>query len=194
MIQAQLQFRSFVIVPSTWNVLPSNIYMAHSFIISKVILFLTTLDKIAKVTAHPGFPSGSEGKDLPAMWETWVRSLGWEDPLEKEMAIHSSILAWRIPWMEEPGGPQSKGSQRIGHNWATSLSLSLLTLLPLPILICLVVFLHSTYHYLTFFIGAYLSVRNQSLRLECKLHKDTDFVSFTALLFQHQGQCLMQYR
>ena len=42
-------------------------------------------------------------KSLPAVWETWVRSLGWEDPLEKEMANHSSILAWKIPWMEEPG-------------------------------------------------------------------------------------------
>ena len=50
-------------------------------------------------------------KHLPAMWETWVRSLDWEDPLEKEMATHSSILAWRIPWMEEPGGLQSTGSQ-----------------------------------------------------------------------------------
>ena len=55
-------------------------------------------------------------KTLPAMWETWVQSLGWEDPLEKEMAAHSSILAWRIPWMEEPGGLQSMGSQRVGHN------------------------------------------------------------------------------
>jgi len=54
-------------------------------------------------------------KSLPAMWETWVRSLDWEDPLEKEMAIHSSILAWRIPWREEPGGLQSMGSQR-GHD------------------------------------------------------------------------------
>ena len=52
-------------------------------------------------------------KHLPAMWETWVQSLGWEDPLEKEMATHSSILAWRIPWMEEPGGLQSMGSQRV---------------------------------------------------------------------------------
>ena len=55
-------------------------------------------------------------KCLPAMQETWVRSLGWEDPLEKEMATHSSILAWRIPWMEEPGGLQSKGSQRVRHD------------------------------------------------------------------------------
>ena len=62
-------------------------------------------------------------KRLPAMRETWVRSLGREDPLEKEMATHSSILAWRIPWTEEPGEPQSTGSQRVGHDWATSLSL-----------------------------------------------------------------------
>ena len=53
---------------------------------------------------------------LPAMRETWVRSLGQEDPLEKEMATHSSILAWRIPWTEEPGGLQSTGSQRVGHD------------------------------------------------------------------------------
>ena len=51
-------------------------------------------------------------KHLPAMWETWVRSLGWEDPLEKEMATHSSILAWRIPWMEELGGLQSMGRKQ----------------------------------------------------------------------------------
>ena len=55
-------------------------------------------------------------KCLPAMQETWVRSLGWEDPLEKEMATCSSIHAWKIPWTEEPGGPQSMGSQRVGHD------------------------------------------------------------------------------
>ena len=64
-------------------------------------------------------------KRLPAVRETWVQSLGWEDPLEKQMATHSSTLAWRIPWMEEPGGLQSMGSQRVGHHWATSLSLEL---------------------------------------------------------------------
>ena len=58
-------------------------------------------------------------KNLPAMQETWVPSLGWEDPLEKGMATHSSILAWRIPWTEEPGGLQTMGSQRVGHDWAT---------------------------------------------------------------------------
>ena len=57
-------------------------------------------------------------KNPPAMWETWVWSLGWEDPLEEGMATHSSILAWRIPWTEEPGGLQFMGSWRAGHNWA----------------------------------------------------------------------------
>ena len=55
-------------------------------------------------------------KRLPAMRETWVQSLGQEDPLEKEMATHSSTLAWRIPWAEEPGGQQSMGSQRVRHD------------------------------------------------------------------------------
>ena len=55
-------------------------------------------------------------KNRPAIRETWVRSLGREDPLEEGMATHSSILAQRIPWTEEPGGLQSMGSQRVGHN------------------------------------------------------------------------------
>ena len=59
-------------------------------------------------------------KHLPAIRETQVRSLGWEDLLEKEMATHSSILAWKILWMEEPCRLQSMGSQTVGHNWATN--------------------------------------------------------------------------
>ena len=59
------------------------------------------------------FPGGSDSKNLPAMWETWIQSLGWEDSLEKGMATHSSILAWEIPWTEEPGGQQSMGSQEL---------------------------------------------------------------------------------
>ena len=55
-------------------------------------------------------------KTPPAMWEAWFQSLGWEDPLEKETATHTSILAWRIPWTEEPGRLQSMGSQRVGHD------------------------------------------------------------------------------
>ena len=58
-------------------------------------------------------------KNPPVMQETWIRSLGWEDPLEKEMATHSSILAWEMPWTEELGGLQSTGSQRVGHDLAT---------------------------------------------------------------------------
>ena len=55
-------------------------------------------------------------KQLPAMRENWVRSLGWEDPLEKEMATHSSIIVWRIPWTEEPDGLKSTESQRVRHD------------------------------------------------------------------------------
>ena len=55
-------------------------------------------------------------ENLPAMQETWVRSLGWEDPLEKEMATHSSILAWKIPQTEEPSGLQSMVLERVGHD------------------------------------------------------------------------------
>ena len=65
------------------------------------------------------FPVAQMVKNLPAVLETRAQSLGWKDPLEKGMATHSSILARRIPWMEEPGGLQSPGSRRVGHNWAT---------------------------------------------------------------------------
>ena len=61
-------------------------------------------------------------KCLPAMRETWVRSLGWEDPLGKELATHSSIVAWRIPWMEKAGGLQSTGSQRVRHDFTFTFS------------------------------------------------------------------------
>ena len=63
-----------------------------------------------------GFSDGSMVKNLPATREMQFRSLGQEDPLEEEMATHSTILAWRIPWTEEPSGLQSMGSQRVGHN------------------------------------------------------------------------------
>ena len=59
-------------------------------------------------------------KNLPAMQETWVRSLGWEDSLKKGMATHCSILAWRIPWTEDPGWLQSTGLQRVRHDWAAN--------------------------------------------------------------------------
>ena len=64
-----------------------------------------------------GLPGGSVVKNLPM--QMWVQSLGWEGPLEKEMATHSNILVWEIPWTEGPGGLQSMGLQRVGHNLAT---------------------------------------------------------------------------
>ena len=69
-----------------------------------------------------GFQGGSTVRNLPTMPEMWVQILSQEDPLEKEMEIHSSTLAWKILWMEEPDRLQSMGSQRVGHDWATSLS------------------------------------------------------------------------
>ena len=71
---------------------------------------------------YEGFPGGSAIKNLPAMQEPWVRSLSREDPLEEGIATHSSTLAWKIPWMEEPGRLQSMELLRGGHDWTTSLS------------------------------------------------------------------------
>ena len=66
-----------------------------------------------------GYPGGLGVKNPPAVQETQVQSLGIKDPLEKEIATHSSILAWEMPWTEEPGGLQSMGSQRVGHDLVT---------------------------------------------------------------------------
>ena len=71
------------------------------------------------------FPGGSDGKASAYNAGDPVRSLGWEDPLEKEMATHSTILAWKIPWTEDPGRLQSMGSQRVRHDWVTSLHIYL---------------------------------------------------------------------
>ena len=67
-----------------------------------------------------GFLVAQTVKNLPVMQETWVQSLGWEDPLEKGRATHSSILSWRSPWTEEPNRLQFMGSQRVGYDWATN--------------------------------------------------------------------------
>ena len=69
-----------------------------------------------------GIPSPPTASFILMLPKAQVRALGWEDPLEKEMAIHSSTIAWKIPWTEEPGRPQSMGSQRVGHDWATELN------------------------------------------------------------------------
>ena len=80
-------------------------------------------------------------KYLPAIPETWVWSLGWEDPLEEEMATHSSTLPWKIAWTEKPGRLQSMGSQRVGHDWVTSLTHTIRVLrffgIWLPVSLCL---------------------------------------------------------
>ena len=72
----------------------------------------------ALVQGRVGFSGDSAVKNLPTMQETWIWSLGWEEPLEEGTGTHSSILAWRIPWTEESGRLQSMGSQRIGHDWS----------------------------------------------------------------------------
>ena len=89
-------------------------WATNTFLVASATLFASLVSII--------FLGGSEVKHLPPMRETRVRSLGRENLLEKEMATHSSILAWRIPWTEESGRLQSIGSQRVGHDWATSLS------------------------------------------------------------------------
>ena len=94
-------------------------------------------------------------KNLPAVWETQFWSLSWEESLEKEMATHSSILAWRIPWTEEPGGLQSVGSQRVGHAWATNT----FTLLVLNFYIAL-------FRSWLFFLFSFKAERKKQLRQE----------------------------
>ena len=83
------------------------------------IPFATQLFVLAQVVWDLGFPGGSVVKNLSAKQETGVRFLGWEDPLEKEMATHSTILAWKTPWMEQPERLQSVGSQRVRHDLVT---------------------------------------------------------------------------
>ena len=80
------------------------------------VQWLNCIEPNTHTHTHTGFPGGSVVKKLPAMQETQVQPLSLEDCLEKEMATHSSILAWRLPWTEEPGRLQSMGSQRVGHN------------------------------------------------------------------------------
>ena len=91
---------------SPWGCKESD--MTEGLSLSKILVAVEIL--VAQMVKH-----------LLTMQETWVWSLGWEDPLEKEMATYSSTLAWKIPWMEEPGRLQSMGSQKVAHDWATSL-------------------------------------------------------------------------
>ena len=105
----------------------SKIHIFIKFSISKLalnFLFLTFSFKICLISCFPIFSYRSTFvakmlKNLPAIQEIQVQSLGWEDPLEKGMTTHSSILVWKIPWTEEPGELQSMGLQRVRHNWVT---------------------------------------------------------------------------
>ena len=100
-----LEKRNFKNVPKSKTNLPHTGNYLHSI----YIVFMTIWASLmAQMVKNP-----------PAVQETWVQSLGWEDPLEEGIATHSSILAWRTPWTEEPGEPQSMRSQRVGHDWAT---------------------------------------------------------------------------
>ena len=92
------------------------------------------------------------------MQETWVRSLGWQDPLEEEMITHSSILAWRIPWIEEPGGLQSMWLQRVRHNWVTNTFTFLYTL-----------GLHLGRQVMSIWVGMHRRVMSQNIHLQIQL-------------------------
>ena len=95
-----------------------------------VVIITTKSPRKVKIFLKVGFLQSSlvaqMVKHLSTMQETWVRSRGRDDPLEKEMATHSSTLAWKIPWTEEPGRLQSIGSQRVRHDWTTSLQFGFL--------------------------------------------------------------------
>jgi len=105
-------------------VMPSyHLILCHSLVLLPSIFpssrVYTYIFLFKNILSHCGYQASlvvQMVKHLSAMWETWVQSLGWEDPLEKEMAIASSTLGWKIPWMEEPGRLQSMGSQRVGHD------------------------------------------------------------------------------
>ena len=90
---------------------------------------------LSETAACPLFPTvnGSVSKNLPAVQEIRIQSLGWEDPLEKEMETHSSIVAWRFPWREEPGRLQSTGSQRVGYDWLVNTQRSFSSTISYPL-------------------------------------------------------------
>ena len=99
------------------NNLQSERFQTHEMKLIRISFFVNIY---AHTHTHThGFPSDTEVKNLPTMQETWIPSLGWEDPLEKEMATHSSTLAWKIPWTEEPGRLYSMGSQK-GQMWLSN--------------------------------------------------------------------------
>ena len=97
-----------------------------------LLLFSFILSLLYPSVMNICFPGGLVVKNLPAVQDTQVWFLGWEDPLEKDMATYSSILAWRILWTEEHGGLQSMGSQRVRHNWAINTFMNILSAISDP--------------------------------------------------------------
>ena len=95
------------------------------FLFKLCLLYKETIQHLFLISYYRASLVAQMVKNLPATRETWVRSLGWEDPLEERMATHSSLLAWRIPWTQESGGLQSMGSPRVGHSWVTKHSTAL---------------------------------------------------------------------
>ena len=95
-----------------WSAYNWVLFFIHSVILC---LFIRGFSKFTFKVIMLAFPVAQTVKNLPVMQETWVQSLGGEVSLEKGMDIHSNILAWRVPWTEEPGGLQSTGSQRVRH-------------------------------------------------------------------------------
>jgi len=114
-----------VILPGEKKRMISNVLISNTVWLQGLFFyFLISRESEWKSLPIVSLVVAQRAKHLSTMWETQVRFLGWEDPLEKEMAPHSSTLAWKTPWTEYPGRLQSMGSQRVGHDWATSLSLS----------------------------------------------------------------------
>ena len=108
---------------------PSSLFSVSSMVSAMESLLSKCLSEEIKGPICPmDFPGDSEGKVSAYNVGDWIWSLGCEDLLGKEIATHSSTLAWKIPWMEEPDRLQSMGSQRVGHNWATSMSMSCILL------------------------------------------------------------------
>ena len=101
-----------------WHIYMHYIYDIHMYVLNLWHIYTHCIVSMTWVSL-----AAQAVRNLPAMRETQVWSLGWENPLEKGMALHSSTPAWRIPWTEKPGGLQSMGSQRVRHDWATSISL-----------------------------------------------------------------------
>ena len=120
-----MKFYRFYIILATWRIAQVYIFGIMLRVIGKS-LYGSTFNRTFRTPRQFTIPMtnmtslvAQTVKHLSTMQETWVRSLGWEDPLEKEMAIHSRTIAWKIPWTEEPGGLQSMGSQRVEHDWVS---------------------------------------------------------------------------